>query len=112
MVQGMHLTRIGADAVLLEPGEGLDPGEPDRYLVALGDYLQAARARRLIYDLDSVPVVDALYYDWLKAVHGLCRVIGVEMVVANMAHSVAYALAARLDEVPPFACARDVERAR
>jgi hypothetical protein len=109
MVDGMHLTPIGGGAVLLEPGEALDPGAPDRYAVP---YLQERGARRLIYDLSNVPVVDELYYAWLLQVHRLCRVAGIELVAANMHADVAFALSLQLHEPPPFACALDVDRAR
>ncbi|WP_019567904.1 hypothetical protein [Thioalkalivibrio sp. ALMg13-2] len=112
MVQGMHLTQIGGGTVLLEPGEGLDPGEPDAYLAPLATYLQRAGARRLIYDLSSVPVIDPLYYDWLKKVYAVSAVCGVRMVVASMSPPTAYALASTLNETPPFDCALNVDRAR
>ncbi len=112
MIQGMHLTMIGGSNLLLEPGDGLDPSEPDLYLVPLAGHLQATGARRLIYDLANVAVIDPLYYRWLKSVHAMCRICGVEMVVASMNASAAYALAHTLDETPPFACALNVDRAR
>jgi hypothetical protein len=111
-IAGMHLTPIGGAVVLLEPGDGLDPTDPDAYLESLVSYLQRQQARRLIYDLTTVPVVDPVYYAWLKAVHAICAVCGVEMVAAGMAPSAAYALAHSLDETPPFACALNVDRAR
>ncbi len=108
----MHLTPLGGDLVLLEPGEGLDPGDPDAYLTPLIAFLQRVGARRLIYDLASVPVLDPLYYGWLVQVSSACAVTGVEMVVANVHAPAAYGLAQYLEGDPPFACARDVDRAR
>jgi rsbT antagonist protein RsbS len=112
MIQGMHLTHIGNATLLLEPGAGLDPGDPDSYLEPLAAYLQQADARRLIYDLSEVPIVDALYYSWLTQVHAIARICGVRMIAAGMNASAAYALAATLNETPPFVCALDVDRAR
>jgi hypothetical protein len=112
VIQGMHLTPIGSAIVLLEPGDGLDPSDPDTYLEPLAALLQGQAARRLIYDLSTVRVIDLLYYKWLKSVHAICAVCGVEMVVAGMSPSAAYALAHILDETPPFACALNVDRAR
>ena len=112
MVQGMHLTPIGGGNVLLEPGDGLDPTDPDAYLEPLAAYLQRYGAKRLIYDLTNVPVIDPLYYNWLKSVHAICSVCGMEMVVASMNPSAAYSLAHILDETPPFTCALNVDRAR
>ncbi|OOG21218.1 hypothetical protein B1C78_16485 [Thioalkalivibrio denitrificans] len=111
-IQGMHLTPIGGAVVLLEPGDGLDPTDADAYLEPLASYLQVQEARRLIYDLATVPVIDGVYYDWLKSVHAICAICGVEMVVAGMTPSAAYALAHTLNETPPFACALNVDRAR
>ncbi len=110
--EGMHLTPIGGGNVLLEPGEALDPSDPDAYLVALLTYLQQQRAARLIYDLKNVVVIDALYYAWLKRLHALCAVSGIELVAVNMRPAAAYALALVLDETPPFSCALNVNRAR
>ena len=112
MVQGMHLTSIGDGNVLLEPGDGLDPGEPDTYLVPLTGTLQQMRARRLLYDLKNVPVVDKLYYTWLVNVAAMCRISGIDMVAVNMRPATAYALALTMENSPPFDCALDVNRAR
>lgn len=112
MIQGMHLTPIGSGIVLLEPGEGLDPSDPDAYLEPLVGYLQRQRASRLIYDLTSVPLIDSVYYRWLKTVSDICRVTGVQLVVVNMAPPAAFALSRILDGPPPFLCALNVDRAR
>ena len=112
MVQGMHLTPIGDGNVLLEPTDGLDPGEPDTYLVPLTGKLQQMRAQHLLYDLKNVPVVDKLYYAWLVNVAVMCRISGIGMVVVNMRPAAAYALALTLKDNPPFGCALDVNRAR
>lgn len=112
MVQGMHLTPIGDGNVLLEPTDGLDPGEPDTYLVPLTGTLQQMRARRLLYDLKNVPVVDNLYYTWLVTVAVMCRISGIDMVAVNIRPATAYALALTMKDNPPFGCALDVNRAR
>lgn len=112
MVAGMHLTALGDGAVLLEPSEGLDPTDPDAYVVPLLEYLQQSGATRLIYDLADAVVVDAVYYGWLKSLYNACRVTGVTFISANIRPEAAYALATTLEETPPFPCARDVEAAR
>ena len=109
MVKGIHLTPIGGGKVLLEPSEGLDPGRPDDYLEGLAEALGELSGRRLIYDLKSVPLVDTLYYDWLRRLHALCSISGVEMVVVNMQPAAAYALAMAMGDDPPFRCALDVD---
>ena len=35
MIEGIHLTPIGDGNVLLEPGEGLDPGNPESMVAAV-----------------------------------------------------------------------------
>lgn len=112
MVPGMHLTAIGQGCVLLEPTDGFDPGDPEAYLVPLAGSLQRLRARRLLYDLKTVPVVDGLYFAWLSALAAMCRISGIGMVVVSMRPATAYALALTMKGPPPFECALDVNRAR
>lgn len=112
ILQGMHLTPIGGGNVLLEPADGLDPGEPDAYLVPLTGTLQQMRARRLLYDLKNVPVIDTLYYAWLTSLGSMCRISGIDMVLVSIRPATAYALALTLEDNPPFSCALDVDRAR
>jgi len=40
MIRGMHLTFIGNGSVLLEPGNSLDPSDPDAYFEPLIAYMQ------------------------------------------------------------------------
>lgn len=112
MIQGMHLTAIGACNILLEPGAGLDPSAPDMYLEPLLDYLQQNNGQRLLYDLSDVHIIDAVYYDWLLRLHAICRISGVELVIINIRPPAAFALSLILDTSPPFACALDVNQAR
>ena len=112
MIQGMHLTAIGARKVLLEPGAGLDPSNPDTYLEPLLEYLQQNSAQKLLYDLGDVHLIDKVYYDWLLRLHRLCSISGIELVTVNIRPPVAYALSLIIDDTPPFLCALDVNRAR
>lgn len=112
MISGMHLTPLGDGSVLLEPADGLDPSDPDAYLVPVLTYLAERHARRLIYDLDGVAVVDRLYYRWLCELASVCRVAGVELIAVNLRPEAAYAMALELDHAPPFRFVRDVDRAR
>ena len=108
-MRDMHLTPIGDRTVLLEPTEALDPSDPEAYLVALIGFLQKHGSARLLYDLRHVPVVDNVYYDWLKAVYATCQVANIRMIAVNIRPPTAYALALRLSEPPPFTCALDVD---
>ncbi|AOU98877.1 hypothetical protein BI364_13730 [Acidihalobacter yilgarnensis] len=110
VLSGMHLTRIGQGNILLEPGEGLDPADPDAYLEPLLAHIQKRAAKRLIYDLKNVPFIDAIYYQWLVAVHDLCNIANIEMVAVHMRPAAAYALSRILEVPPPFRCALEVER--
>jgi len=111
-LRGLHLTSIGNGAILLEPEEGFDPASPDHYLAQLLEMMQQLRARRLIYDLSGVAVIDPLYYQWLLRVDALCRVGDIEMVAANIRPEAAFALARQLEADPPFRCVLEVERGR
>ncbi|MHB8257465.1 MAG: hypothetical protein ACYDHY_10955 [Acidiferrobacterales bacterium] len=112
MIPGIHLTPIGDDSVLLEPGDGLDPTDPNAYLVPLLAFLQKKRARFLIYDLKNVALIDRVYYEWMTAMNSLCLISGIRMVVANIRPYAAFALSQLLSDDPPFACALDVDSAR
>jgi rsbT antagonist protein RsbS len=108
----MHLTPIGNGQILLEPGEALDPSNPDLYLTVLADFLQQHNARCLLYDLKAIPIIDSIYRDWLEMLNALCHVVRIKMVVVNMQPAAAYALAIALDKPPTFHCARDVNSTR
>jgi hypothetical protein len=108
----MHVTHIGDDNMLLEPGDSLDPGIPDTYLIPLLQFLQEKSTRHLIYDMSNVAIIDGVYYDWLVALARLCTISGIEMIVVNMRPHTVYALALTLIAEPPFRCALDVDTAR
>lgn len=111
-MRGMHLTAIGEGSILLEPGAGLDPNNIDLYLEPLMSFLQQQKARKLIYDLKNVPLIDTIYYNWLVYIHRLCSISGMGFIVANMQPTAAFALSTTIKETPPFICALDVESAR
>ncbi|MDH5649886.1 MAG: hypothetical protein OEY67_09560 [Gammaproteobacteria bacterium] len=112
MIPGLHLTPIGNNSVLLEPGEGLDPSAPDNYLAELMAFLQEHHADTLIYDLKTVPLIDQVYYNWLIRLYRLCLLANIEMIAVNFCSTAAFALSLSLTESPPFKCALDVESAR
>ncbi|MBI3571791.1 MAG: hypothetical protein HY082_11950 [Gammaproteobacteria bacterium] len=112
MAEGIHLTPIGDGNVLLEPGEGLDPSNPDALVAPVLEFLQHNEARRLVYDLKSVRLIDEVYYTWLTRLSTTCRIANVEMVTVNMQPAAAYALSLALDGSPPFTCALDIHHLR
>ena len=112
MTEGIHLTPIGDGNVLLEPGEGLDPGNPEALLAPVLEFLQHNDARRLVYDLKKVRLIDEVYYAWLTKLNATCRIANVEMVTVNMQPAAAYALSLTLNQSPPFTCALDIHSLR
>ena len=112
MIEGIHLTPIGDGNVLLEPGEGLDPSNPGALVAPVLEFLQCNEARRLVYDLKSVRLIDEVYYSWLVKLDATCRIANVEMVVVNMQPAAAYALSLTLDKTPPFSCALNIHHLR
>jgi anti-anti-sigma regulatory factor len=112
MIEGIHLTPIGDGNVLLEPGEGLDPSNPESMVAPVIDFLQRNDARRLVYDLKSVRLIDEVYYSWLTKLSATCRFANVEMVTVNMQPAAAYALSLTLKKSPPFTCALDIHSLR
>ena len=112
MAEGIHLTPIGDGNVLLEPGEGLDPSNPDALVAPVLEFLQNNQARRLVYDLKTVRLIDAVYYTWLTKLSATCRIANVEMVTVNMQPAAAYALSLMLNNSPSFTCALDIHSLR
>jgi rsbT antagonist protein RsbS len=112
MIEGIHLTPIGDGNVLLEPGEGLDPSTPESMVAPVLEFLQRNEARRLVYDLKSVRLIDEVYYAWLTKLDATCRIANVEMVTVNMQPAAAYALSLTLNQSPPFTCALDIHSLR
>ena len=108
MIEGIHLTPIGDGNVLLEPGEGLDPSNPESLVAPVLEFLQRNEARRLVYDLKSVRLIDEVYYIWLTKLSDTCRIANVEMVTVNMQPAAAYALSLALNKAPHFTCALDI----
>jgi rsbT antagonist protein RsbS len=112
MIEGIHLTPIGDGNVLLEPGEGLDPSDSVSMVAPVLEFLQRNEARRLVYDLKSVRLIDEVYYSWLVKLDATCRIANVEMVTVNMQPAAAYALSLTLRQSPPFTCALDIHHLR
>ncbi|MDH5711729.1 MAG: hypothetical protein OEZ15_08720 [Gammaproteobacteria bacterium] len=112
MLRGMHLTAIGDSSMLLEPGDSLDPSDPDNYIAELMEVMQREGARTLMYDLEKVPLIDQIYYAWLVRLNALCHLANVELIVVNIRTTAAFSLAMGLKEPPPFKCSLDVDSAR
>ena len=111
-IAGLHFTHIGDDCVLLEPGEGLDPTDPDTYLLPLLGDLQKHGARFLIYDMKKVAIVNSAYLNWLTIMSRLLGISGIQMIVVSMRPHTAFALSRTVTSDTPFLCALDVESGR
>ena len=111
-IAGLHITHIGDDCVLLEPSEGLDPSDPDTYLLPLLADLQKNSARYLIYDMKKVAIVNPAYLKWLTTMSRMLGVSGIQMIVVSLRPHTVFALSRSLVGKPPFLCALDVDSAR
>ena len=111
-IAGLRITPIGDDCVLLEPNEGLDPCDPDTYLLPLLTDLQKNNARYLIYDMKKVAIVNSAYLNWLSIMSRMLGISGIQMIVVSLRPHTVFALSRHLAGKPPFLCALDVDSAR
>ena len=111
-MQGIHLTLLSRQCVLLEPGTSLNPAKPEQYADEIISFLQKNRSLGLIYDLKDISLIDKTYFNWLNYLHTLCCLNNTIMVTVNMSPSAAYGLSLFMDEFPDFKTALSVEDAR
>lgn len=111
-IAGLRITPIGDDCVLLEPNEGLDPCDPDTYLLPLLTDLQKNNAHYLIYDMKKVAIVNSAYLNWLSIMSRMLGISGIQMIVVSLRPHTVFALSRHLTGKPPFLCALDVDSAR
>ena len=111
-MQGVHLTLLSRQCVLLEPGVGLDPANPEKYASEIMTCLQKNKSQGLIYDLKDISLIDKTYYEWLKYLHTLCKLNNTQLIVIQIKPSAAYGLSLFLNENPPFETALNIESAR
>ncbi|MFP4154703.1 MAG: hypothetical protein ACLFQH_00670 [Halothiobacillaceae bacterium] len=110
-MQGIHLTKLGNDRVLLEPHHGVNPASPDDGMDRILTALQASRARNVYYDLAQVTLVDPVYYHFLNQLAAGCHALGMTLTCINMAPQAAFALAAHMEQPPRFQSALTLEDA-
>jgi len=107
-ISGIHLTCIGRGNFLLEPLRSMniqDAGQLMQDIIAL---LQQSRGVRLYYDLNGLPVIDPVYYDWLDKLARICLTVNIEMICINMQPTAAFTLSSFLASEPVFATALGV----
>ncbi|RMG51292.1 MAG: hypothetical protein D6717_13095 [Gammaproteobacteria bacterium] len=107
----LHISPLGDQALLLEPGEGFSPDQADDCLVVVQEAMQRTSARWLIFDLTRVVLIDRAYHEWLLRLHRLARLQHAGMLVAGMRPAVAWTLVQMLDEEPPYRSLRDIDEA-
>ena len=109
-ISGVHLTPIGNGDFLLEPTRSLDIANSEQLIEEILSQVYAGKGMRLYYDLAELPIIDPVYYQWMKTLARACQMINVKMVCIHMQPTAAFALSQFLRETPPFICALDVEK--
>ncbi len=107
-IAGLHLTRIGNGNFLLEPLRSLNIGEPGQMMQDIVTLLQQGQGVRLYYDLNDLPVIDPVYYDWLDKLARICLTANIKMVCINMQPTAAFTLSKFLTGKPLFETALSV----
>ncbi len=111
-MQGIHLTILSRQCVLLEPGLSLDPAHPEQYADDIIAFLQKNQSKGLLYDLKNIALIDQTYYEWLKYLTTLCKLNNTQVIVIDMQPSAAFGLSCFINETPPFKTALNIETAR
>jgi rsbT antagonist protein RsbS len=107
-IGGVHLTRIGKGSFLLEPLRSMDIQEQNRLMQEIVAHVQQGQGKRLYYDLNSLPVIDQVYYDWLDKLARTCRALNIRMICINMQPTAAFTLSKILSGTPVFETALGV----
>lgn len=108
MIPGLHLTRIGKDAFLLEPSRGLNVRDEASLVEQIAGRLQQAKASCLYYDLAGQRLIDPVYYAWLDALARTMAAVNIRMVCIHMQPTAAFALSQFIGEKPCFETALDI----
>lgn len=101
-ITGVHLTRIGKGDFLLEPLGSMNIQDQDKLILELVAHLQQERVQRLYYDLNTLPVIDPVYYGWLDSLARTCLTLNVKMICINMQPTAAFTLSQFLASKPVF----------
>lgn len=107
-ISGIHLTCIGRGNYLLEPLRSLNIQDGGQLMQDIVARLQQEHGERLYYDLDGLPVIDPVYYDWLDKLARICLTLNIKMICINMRPTAAFTLSSFLTDKPVFATALGV----
>ena len=108
MIPGLHLTRIGREAFLLEPSRSLNIRDEARLVEHIAGKLQQAKASCLYYDLAELALIDPVYYAWLSALARTMAAINVRMICIHMQPTAAFSLSGFIAGKPAFETALDI----
>jgi rsbT antagonist protein RsbS len=101
-ISGVHLTRIGKGNFLLEPRRSMNIQEQNMLMREIVAAVQQEQGERLYYDLDSLPIIDQVYYDWLDKLARTCLAMNIKMICINMQPTAAFTLSKFLTGKPVF----------
>lgn len=101
-ISGVHLTRIGKGNFLLEPRRSMNIQEQNMLMREIVAAVQQEQGERLYYDLDSLPIIDQVYYDWLDKLARTCGALNIKMICINMQPTAAFTLSKFLTTKPIF----------
>jgi len=101
-ISGIHLTRIGKGNFLLEPRRSMNIQDQNMLMREIVATVQSAQGERLYYDLDGMPIIDEVYYDWLDKLARTCGAVNIKMVCINMQPTAAFTLSKFLTTKPVF----------
>ena len=101
-IPGIHLTRIGKGNFLLEPLRSMNIQDQSMLMRDIVAVVQSEQGKRLYYDLDGLPIIDHVYYDWLDKLARTCRAMNINMICINMQPTAAFTLSKFLTAKPVF----------
>jgi rsbT antagonist protein RsbS len=101
-IPGVHLTRIGKGNFLLEPLRSMNIQDQNILRREIVAEIQLGQGERLYYDLEGLPVIDQVYYDWLDKLARTCLAMNIKMICINMQPTAAFTLSKFLTGKPVF----------
>lgn len=107
-ISGIHLTCIGRGSYLLEPLRSINIQDGGQLMQDIVARLQQCKGVQLYYDLNELPVIDPVYYDWLDKLARICLTVNIKMICINMQPTAAFTLSSFLTGKPVFATALGV----
>jgi rsbT antagonist protein RsbS len=101
-ISGIHLTRIGKGNFLLEPLRSMNIQDQYMLMQEIVTELRNEHGKRLYYDLEGLPIIDQVYYDWLDKLARTCSAMNIKMICINMQPTAAFTLSKFLTTKPVF----------